>query len=171
MARLYANTNGVLLRLLQTDAELARYPDAPGGTAFTLDFDPVANASVLTALNTDWNSHTCPAGTLKRNGVAVVFSGGTDGSWLNLDERADARALLASVPDAYGKLFRATAAVMVDELNALREWITSFKAAVAAATNLANLQARVAALGNLPDRTLAQAKTALAGRIDDGTAD
>lgn len=45
----------------------------------------------------------------------------------------------------------------LDELNLLRDWITAFKAAVAAATSLANLQTRVAALPNTPDRTVPQA--------------
>ena len=69
------------------------------------------------------------------------------------------------------KLLRASAGVTIDEINALRDWITSFKAAVAAATNLANLQTRVAALADMPDRTLAQAKTAIVAKIDSGTVD
>ncbi len=46
---------------------------------------------------------------------------------------------------------------LLDELNNLRDWITAFKAATAAATSLANLQTRVAALPNTPDRTVPQA--------------
>jgi hypothetical protein len=69
-----------------------------------------------------------------------------------------------------GILHRAVAAVMVDEINAIRDWITSFKSAVAAATSLADLQTRVAALAGMPDRTLAQAKTAVQAKIDAGIA-
>ena len=73
--------------------------------------------------------------------------------------------------DKLGLLHRAVASVLVDEINALRDWITSFKAAVAAATSLANLQTRVAALADLPDRTLAQARTAITNKITGGTVD
>jgi hypothetical protein len=66
---------------------------------------------------------------------------------------------------------RAIVLVAIDEINLLREWITSFKAAVAAATSLANLQTRVAALPDLPDRTPAQAKAAVTNKIDSGNAD
>ncbi len=71
--------------------------------------------------------------------------------------------------DANAKAFRAIAALAIDEINTLREWIVSFQAAVAAATSLANLQTRVAALPNLPDRTLAQAKTAFINKVNSGT--
>lgn len=66
---------------------------------------------------------------------------------------------------------RALALVTVDEINLLRQWLTAFKAAVAASTSLANLQTRVAALANLPDRTAAQAKAAVGEKIDAGAAD
>lgn len=66
----------------------------------------------------------------------------------------------AAIDGLEGYEARALAKLMLDEINALRQWITSFKAATAAATNLANFQSRVAALANTPDRTLAQAKTA-----------
>ncbi len=70
--------------------------------------------------------------------------------------------------DANSKAYRAVAALAIDEINTLREWIVSFQAAVAAATSLANLQTRVAALPNLPDRTLAQAKTAFINKVNSG---
>jgi hypothetical protein len=66
------------------------------------------------------------------------------------------------------KGLRAAGAVQVDEINLLRQWITSFKAAVAAATSLADLKTRVAALANMPDRTLSQYKTAVLNHIDGG---
>ena len=52
------------------------------------------------------------------------------------------------------------------EMNILRGWITQFKADVAAANNLADLKTSVAAQPDLPDRTLAQLKTAIRTRID-----
>ncbi len=71
--------------------------------------------------------------------------------------------------EAESKAYRAIAALAVDEINTLREWIVSFQAAVAASSSLANLQTRVAALPNLPDRTLAQAKTAFIAKVNSGT--
>ncbi len=72
-------------------------------------------------------------------------------------------------PDPDARAYRAVAGIMVDEINILREWIVAFKAATAAATSLANLQTRVAALPDLPDRTLAQARTAFIARVNSGT--
>ncbi len=71
--------------------------------------------------------------------------------------------------EANPKAYRAIAALALDEINTLREWIVSFQAAVAAASSLANLQTRVAALPNLPDRTLAQAKAAFINKVNSGT--
>ncbi len=72
-------------------------------------------------------------------------------------------------PDPDARAFRAIAALAIDEINTLRQWIVAFKAATAAATSLANLQTRVAALPDLPDRTLAQAKTAFINKVNGGT--
>lgn len=74
-------------------------------------------------------------------------------------------------PDAVSILLRALALVILDENNTLRQWVTSFKAATAAATTLADLKTRVAALANLPDRTKAQIMPAIRSKIDGGTAD
>lgn len=68
-------------------------------------------------------------------------------------------------------LLRALADILKDEINIVRGWTVSFKAEVAAATNLANLQSRVATLPTLSDRTLAQLKTAIQNRIDSGGVD
>lgn len=66
---------------------------------------------------------------------------------------------------------RCLAKVVLDEINTARKWTRDFKTEVAAATNLANLQSRVATLPTLNDRTLAQAKTAIAGCVDNLEAD
>lgn len=70
--------------------------------------------------------------------------------------------------DEYSRSYRAVAAVLVSEINILREWIVSFQAAVASATTLANLKTGIAALPNLPDRTLSQAKTAFISNVNQG---
>lgn len=85
--------------------------------------------------------------------------------------RNDAKAIINSLGNDLAKVLRAEAAVLVDEINSLRRWVTSFKAEVAAASSLADLKTRVASLPNLPDRTLAQAKTAIINKIDGGTVD
>jgi len=87
------------------------------------------------------------------------------------DSRTAASTSVTSGTDYRDKVARAIVQEAVDEINLLREWIMSFKAAVAAATSLANLQTRVAALSDLPDRTLAQAKTAITNNITNGGAD
>ena len=66
---------------------------------------------------------------------------------------------------------RALADVLVDEINNLRKWTRDFKTEVAAATNLANLQSRVATLPTLNGRTLSQLKTSIDNKIDSGSVD
>lgn len=66
---------------------------------------------------------------------------------------------------------RAILDIIKDEFNIVRKWTRDFKTEVAAATNLANLQTRVATLPTLNDRTLYQIKTAIKNRVDDGTVD
>lgn len=68
-------------------------------------------------------------------------------------------------------ILRALADVIRDEINIVRGWTVSFKAEVAASTNLANLQTRVATLSTLSDKTLSQLKTAINNKIDAGTVD
>ena len=69
------------------------------------------------------------------------------------------------------KVLRAVAAVLVDEINALRQRDRDRSADVAAATNLADLKTRWAARSTLADRTMAQAKTAIQTTIAAGTVD
>ena len=59
----------------------------------------------------------------------------------------------------------AFADILKDEFNSLRQWQMSFKSEVAAAANLNDLKTSVAALPDLPDRTLVQFKTAITNRI------
>ncbi|HYE78135.1 MAG TPA: hypothetical protein VEI97_09120 [bacterium] len=74
--------------------------------------------------------------------------------------------------DSEGKLWRAVASVLLDELNVLRKWTRDFKIEVAAANSLADLKSRVA--NNLPtlsDRDRTQARTAVRARLDDASVD
>jgi len=89
--------------------------------------------------------------------------------WL-ANKRAGAQAImLADGPQGASK--RAIAEMTIREINILREWDRDFQAAVAAATSFADLQARIAALPSLADRTLAQAKAAYDSICSEGTAD
>lgn len=67
----------------------------------------------------------------------------------------------------FRKLMTAFADVIKDELNILRGWLVDYKAEVAAATSLPDLQSRVAALPDLADRTLLQVKTQVQNRISE----
>lgn len=89
----------------------------------------------------------------------------------NISARSVADSLIDSSKGAELKLLRGAAAVLVDEINLVREWTVSMKAATAAATSFANLQTRIAALPTLNDRTLQQAVTAIKAKIDAGTVD
>ena len=74
--------------------------------------------------------------------------------------------------DVAAVVARAAALVVRDEINILRKWTRDFKAEVAAATNLANLQTRVA--NNMPtlgDRSIQQAKDAIENKINSNEAD
>lgn len=78
---------------------------------------------------------------------------------------ADGADLLFLTHPRWRKLLTAYSDIIKDEFNLVRGWIVDFKAEVAAAANLGDLQSRVAALPDLPDRTLAQLKTAISNRI------
>lgn len=79
---------------------------------------------------------------------------------------ARAKSAFAGDSDESARRDRAIVLSVLDEVNDLRAWIMAFKSAVAAATNLANLQARVASLPNVPERTKQQAKDAVLGKIE-----
>lgn len=68
-------------------------------------------------------------------------------------------------------LIRAEALVILDEINLLRDWITQFMAATAAATSLADFKTRVAALPSVPQRNASQIRTAIKSKINAGDAD
>jgi hypothetical protein len=65
-----------------------------------------------------------------------------------------------------GRDLRAIILLMVDELNLIRAWITSLKAANATATSYGTLKTGIAALNNMPARTNSQVKTAVKDAVD-----
>ena len=72
---------------------------------------------------------------------------------------------------AEGIAWRALALLLLDELNALRQWTVNLKTETASANNLADFKSRVATLPTLSDRTITQVKTAYNNKINNGTAD
>lgn len=122
----------------------------------TIFYDPSATAQQIAAAqnalaNFDW-------------------SDAAQTTWENLQDRTAADTLLTD-PAPANKVQRAAILALVDYVNSLESWITQFTAAVAASTNLANLQSRVAALTVPPSITAANAKAAVKAKIDNGSAD
>lgn len=85
--------------------------------------------------------------------------------------RREAKEMLDAQADRHAALMRALAMTTLSEVNILRDWITQFKAATAAATTLANLQTRVAALPAVPTRTSQQLRDAIKKQVTDGNVD
>jgi hypothetical protein len=84
--------------------------------------------------------------------------------------RARAKALFDGTSEG-GVKDRAIAWLLVNQLNTLRSWDMSFKAAVAASVSLADLKARVALLPDLAQITLSAARQAYRDLLDGGSAD
>lgn len=91
--------------------------------------------------------------------------------WLVANFRKKAQAALYNTKTEAFAVDRALALILLREVNNLRTWLRDFKAAVAASTNLANLQSRVAALPNTPDYTQQQLMDAIKTKLADGSAD
>jgi hypothetical protein len=84
------------------------------------------------------------------------------------DAAAQAAALLAleSELDNAERITKGLALAILDALNRLSARIREGDAAVAAATSLADLKARTAALSAVPDRTAAQLKAAIKAQVE-----
>jgi hypothetical protein len=109
--------------------------------------------------------------TAGQNAVtAFDWSDTAHAAWELTKDRAEATADLNDLA-APNKLLRALLLVLLDELNNIREWLVSFQNQVALATTLADLKTRVATLPAMPDRTAAQARTAIGNKITSGAAD
>ncbi len=69
------------------------------------------------------------------------------------------------------RIQRAVAVVIMNEFNLVRQRLRAQDAAIAAATSLADLKTRWAALAAVPDRTLSQVKTAITNAINSTDSD
>ena len=133
---------------------------ALGSEMVRVDLSAVPSPSDITALN------------------AVIDAFDPSQSAQDADDNVKARALADAIfanlngDTAYlAKAMRGLALVALDEINLLREWVVAFKVQAAAATNLANLQTRIASLPDMPDRTAAQLEAAIRGKVNAGMAD
>ncbi len=142
-------------------------------------YDSLQNAGIsvdgISGVVSPWNPATVSVqpSNLQASAQATInaFDGsqGAQDTWNLIPQDQKSAVRLINLTDANARAYRAVAALAIDEINTLREWIVSFQVAVAASTSLANLQTRVAALPNLPDRTLAQAKAAFINKVNSGT--
>jgi hypothetical protein len=132
---------------------------------------PTVGTSVGVTFTVDASATAAQITAAQNNINAFDWSDPADASWKNLQDRSSAINIYSTLTHDQAKLYRAVMLVAVDELNILRQWLTSFKAAVAAATSLADLQTRVAALPATPDRTPTQAVNAITNKINSGTVD
>jgi hypothetical protein len=82
----------------------------------------------------------------------------------NQQDADAAKEFLASHP-RFRKILVAMADIIKNEINIVRGWTVDFKAEVASANNLGDLQDRVALLPDLDDRTMAQFKNAMLNRV------
>lgn len=112
-------------------------------------------------------SYSLPSGV---TAVAATIDAQPGGTWdgANFTRPAPDEVILSD-RDMLGDAVEAMALITLSEINLIRGWFVSFKAAVAAATNLANLQTRVAALPDMPDRTVQQLVTAVRNKMTDGS--
>jgi hypothetical protein len=86
--------------------------------------------------------------------------------------RDEASRFLVNDPRPEMKAMRGLFYALLDEINVLRQWITTFKTQTAAASSLANFQSRVASnTPNMPDRTPQQGLNAILDKVTDGSAD
>lgn len=90
MAKIIHDGNGNIIAIRRNDAEEAKF-GLPAGTI--IEFDEEANAAVLAAIDTDWNSHAIQAGKLRRNGVDVTIAANS----ANTTKRKQIRQLLTAL--------------------------------------------------------------------------
>lgn len=79
---------------------------------------------------------------------------------------ADGADDLFVVHPRFRKLFVAITDIVMKEVNILRGWNTDLKAVIDGASNFGDVKSGVAAMSDLPDRTISQLKTQIRNRID-----
>lgn len=80
-------------------------------------------------------------------------------------EKKRAKELLDQLA-ATGRILKAIVGLTVDELNAVRQWLTALKSATAGASTYAAFRTAVTALASMPNRNDDQARAAVRNRVD-----
>lgn len=125
----------------------------PAGSEI-VEFDETENPDLIDSLSgrmpgTLWQDHAIVGGVLQRKGVPVAIN---------------PPRVLTDV-ELLRKETVALALLVLDEFNRFSTEWRYFKTATAAATSLADLQTRVAALPNMPDRTQRQLLDAVRDKL------
>ncbi len=82
------------------------------------------------------------------------------------EQEADSARNMININPAMRRLLVATFDVLIEhQFNAVREWLMDYKTVIANANNLADVKTGVAALPNLPNKTLQDLKDAVVNRI------
>lgn len=135
---------------------------------------PVDTVTITGAASADVTYMTWATQAQMDLGAALIaafdWSDAAETAWQAIQTRPVASSQL-NLKDAQFVLLRGVVSVLVDEVNTLRQWVTSFKGAVAGAGTFAALKTAVAALPNTPDRTLIQARTAITNAVNSGAVD
>lgn len=127
--------------------------------------DPRPASVVLTVVPTA--QATCANTAL----AAFDWKQSTQDTWDLAHLRSDAATRIATDTDAEAKVYRAIAAVLVDELNLHALKVNAILDAVDAATSLADLKTRIGAIPDYPQRTPIQIITAIQNKLAGGTVD
>lgn len=149
-------------------------PNADLGDALAAAGIPVETVRMVGgALAVAYLATATPAQVAQGESIRAAFDP-SDAAQVVRDTAASIALAKGTFQDAtseFGRDLRGVALVTMDEVNILRSWITSFKAAVAGAATLAALKTAVAALPDVPQRNAIQAKSAVVSRLDTSDAD
>ena len=134
---------------------------------------PIHGVSGTTNTRIDYRDEATPEQRTAAQSALAAFdwSQAAHDAWLLAKQRSAAVADLNASRDEAIMAARAATLATLGEVNALRAWITAFKAAVAASSSLADLKTRVAATASMPARTKQQLRTVITTAINNGSAD
>lgn len=120
----------------------------------------------------DFKAAATGAQRTQAQGIADAFdwSAGADATQAAKDSKAAAQDAITN-GGAQGASFErrlifSLTQMILDEFNTHTTWNAALASAIAAATSLANLQTRVAAITAIPQRTEAQLRTAITAKIN-----
>lgn len=74
MAKIYFNSNGQIIRLIQNSQEQKRYPNPPKDSVQSIDFDEDTNKLLINNIKQNCNDHILISGVLFNNSQLVNIS-------------------------------------------------------------------------------------------------